>query len=346
MRRFALKYIVLRTISTVIGLIIIIANFIIWNVSPDEIATLDPILLYRAVLFGLQAFMFSWLAFLTADSISRFWWNRWRLSETSAVETQEITISTGKGNQISGILYQPVNDRDNPTPKKMIIVSYGFNDNLFRAQHIARSLAAAGFTALTWDYRGRGKTRGRITDLEGHLDDLRSLITHWSKEAITQHAQLYLCGWSMGGMLSINAGLGDDRVSRIFTWSTWSDLRRRVLWRLYINPFTLLRYLFKGELLYVSRQRNLKVSPVHYALRIAQDCGGQQNLQALVNEKLFMCHARNDTLVGYDNFKENVRAFSLPPSNQFIFKKGSHLLVRKESILIGLMYRFFNGGER
>jgi len=245
---------------------------------------------------------------------------------------------------IPGRLYELASASSDEPTSRLVIVSYGFNDNQFRAQHITKAIAALGYRVFTWDYRGRDGSKGRITDLAGHVQDLRALIDYWSSNSLVTPGEVYLCGWSLGGMVSIIAGLADDRVKKLFVWSTWSDLRRRVLWRVYANPLAFLRYLFKGELLHVSRKVNEEVSPVHFAKRLDRENGGPGKLEALVNAKLFMCHVKNDSIIGFDNFKENARAFHLSSANQYVFKKGSHMIIRKETIVVGLLSRFFTGG--
>ncbi len=332
MRRFALKYLILRTLSTVAGVVIIIVN-------RSRRIDYD-----RSLLLGIQTFLIVFLAFLIADSVSRFWWNRWRPVDTNDVVSKSTIITVPGSRQISGIMHEPVIHEEIGKDRGLVIASYGFNDNQFRANHIAKALAAAGFSVLTWDYRGRGATRGRITDLEGHVADLRLLIDHFSRPSITASRPIHLLGWSVGGMVSILAGLHNEKVDKIFAWSTWSDLRKRVLWRIYANPFTLLRYFFKGELPHVSREANKNVSPVHYFEILARDLGGKDKVIALARAKLFLCHAKNDTLVGFDNFVENTRWLQLPQGNYLTFKKGSHLMLRKEPILVGLACHHFAGG--
>ena len=340
MRRFALKYIIFRTISTAFGLFIIIANFVLWNIGPEDIAHVMPDTLYLALLFGFQTFLFSLLGFLIADGISRFWWSRWRATSTSAVLETPVTVPGIHA--IPGKLYRLASAMPEDAPGKLVILSYGFNDNQFRAQHMAKALAVLGYHVCTWDYRGRDESKGKITDLPSHVQDLRVLIDYWASNSMVFPGEVYLCGWSLGGMVSIIAGLADDRVKKIFVWSTWSDLRRRVLWRVYVNPFAVLRYLFKGELLYVSSKVNEEVSPVHYAWRMEREDGGREKLETLVKTKLFMCHANNDSIIGVDNFKENARAMHLPEANQHVFTNGSHMMIRKETAIIGLLSRFFN----
>jgi pimeloyl-ACP methyl ester carboxylesterase len=343
MKRFALKYFFLRTASSVAGMLIIIVNFVMWNIIPGEIPRLPPSLFYQAVLFGFQTFLFFFLGFLIADSVSRFWWSRWRAVETSVLVERSIMVPGTHA--IPGKLYQLAEGAKDEAPGRLVIVSYGFNDNQFRAQHIAKAIAVLGYRVFTWDYRGRDASKGKITDLRGHVEDLRALIDYWTGNSLVSSGEMYLCGWSLGGMVSIIAGLADDRVKKLFVWSTWSDLRRRVLWRVYTNPLALLRYLFKGELVYVSRKDNEAVSPVHFARRMDRETGGTGALEALVRAKLFMCHVKNDSIIGFDNFKENTKAFHLPDTNKFVFKKGSHMIIRKETIVLGLLSRFFNGGD-
>ncbi len=333
MRRFQLKYLILRTLSTIAGAIITIVNMT--RGIPKD----------RSFFFGFQTFLLAYLSFFIADSMSRFWWNRWRPVDSNAVTSRIMTITITDGRQISGIMHEPASKKGAEECRGLVIVSYGFSDNQFRANHIVQALAAAGYSVFSWDYRGRGATRGRITDLNGHVADLRALIDDLSQHYANNGQLVFLLGWSMGGMVSIHAGLDNEKVSKIFAWSTWSDLRKRVLWRIFVNPFTLLRYFFKGELLYVSREANKVVSPVHHFEALARDLGGKDKVVALARAKLFLCHARNDTLVGFDNFEENSRWLQLPKGNYITFKKGSHLMLRKEPILIGLACQHFSGGD-
>lgn len=342
MRRFALKYLVSRTLSTVAGITIVAVNLWLWRVPPGNLVG-NQALFNRALLLGFQTFLFAFIGFFIADSVSRFWWNRWRPVDANAVITRKVIVTLQDGRRISGAMHEPAMPASPASRADLVIASYGFNDNQFRAMHVAQALAAAGYRVFTWDYRGRGETPGKITDLEGHVADLRGLVTHFYQAGLGSLHNLHLLGWSMGGMASIIAGLADERVDKIFAWSTWSDLRKRVLWRIYANPFALLRYFFKGELLHVSRSMNVRVSPVHYFDTLARCMGCKEKVVALARDKLFLCHARNDTLVGHDNFVENVRWLQLPRENQITFKKGSHLMIRKEPALIGLACRHFSG---
>jgi pimeloyl-ACP methyl ester carboxylesterase len=343
MRRFALKYILLRTISSVFAVVFIALNLWLWGISPAEITLSQPLLPY-AMLFGFQAFLFSYFGFLIADGLSRFWWNRWRPATSESVAMDSIVIHIPGWREIHGLLYH---DRDLIGPGQgFIILSYGYNDNQFRARHIASGLAVAGFYVFVWDYRGREGTKGRITDLGGHLDDLTQVISFWQDHLPVPGSQIFIAGWSLGGTLSIIAGLQDPRVARVFAWSAWFDLRRNVLWRIYANPFALLRYLLKGELLTTSKRVNEIVSPRYVLQHLALDLGGMDRVQGLAAEKLFLCHARDDKLVGFENFRYNKDMLHLGNHNTYVFSKGAHFLIRSEPAVLGMIYRFFTEERR
>ncbi|MFX0101339.1 MAG: alpha/beta hydrolase family protein [Candidatus Hodarchaeota archaeon] len=338
------KYLLLRMISTLIGVSIVIANLWLWHVDPDEVLDFyrdDPVEFSWAVVYGFQTFLFAYIAFMFADSIGRFWWHRWKYTDASDVSSERLILNINGGRKVSGVIHH---NKDGTTKKcGFIIVSYGLNDNQQRAHHIARALAVAGFTVFTWDYRGKGKNKGRITDFTGHIEDLSNLIDYWHEHSDGSNSRIHLCGWSLGGMVSIIAGLDNEKIEKIFTWSTWSDLRKNVLWKTYVNPFAFLRYLFKGQLMVVSKDQNEKISPLHYFKRLSGNFESKEKFLSFTRERLFICHSKDDDIISFKNFEENAEFLEFTEDNYFIFQRGSHLMLRKEPVLIGLIHKFFKG---
>ncbi|MBD3186928.1 alpha/beta fold hydrolase [Candidatus Bathyarchaeota archaeon] len=332
-------YLFVRVASSCVGIGIIIANFVLWDVSPEEIESLAPGAFFLAVGLGFQSFLFTYLGFLIAQAVSSRYLNRWKDVEIKEMEIHERIIPMEDGRQLHGKIWKRDESSSNTTD--MVIICYGFNDNQEKISHFARAITLAGYVVFTWDYRGVGKNDGRITDFLGHIQDMKEIMHYWVEHPVSQQQRLFACGWSLGGMVAINACLGDERVSKVFAWSTWSDLRKRVLWKIYVNPLAFFRYLFKGQLMMPGKQRNALISPFHHFHELQDRFASDGEFREFVSRKLFLCHSKKDRFISMKNFQENVEASHLKPSNYHIFEKGNHMLVKQEAMLLGFMIGFF-----
>lgn len=331
------KYLIARVASTIAGTAIIVANWWLWGYWPDRMTLLPDSLVYRALVFGFQVYVCTFLGFMIAESVSRFWWNRWKPARTSIVKTTAVRVAVGD-TTIPGQLHEPLHLQDRG-PRGFIIASHGINDTPARAMHWILGMVAAGFAVFTWEYRGRGGRKGRVTDMAGHVQDLATVIGFCHEHlAGGARGRLHLVGWSLGGMASILAGMEDPRVGRIFAWSTWSRLGS-VLWRIYANPVSLIRYAVKGQLAFMREQDRDEVSPARHIGALKARIG-KEPFRKTVAPKLFLAHARDDRLVPVANFYENCRVAGLPARNQALFPHGSHLLLRRETEIIGLIHEF------
>jgi len=353
------KYLFGRFLATLISFIIIIINlklgrysagdipsYIVLAFNPDALSRSSITELQRFIDFyyrlilDFQVFLFVFIPYLIAETVAGFYWNRWRPVETTITTAAEIQMKFSGGRVISGLIHLPTELEHDQ--KKLIVISYGMNDSQKRAFHFAQALVAAGFKVLTWDYRGKGKNKGRITDFKGHIEDLKSIINFLSKSDDFIDHSLYLVGWSLGGMVSLAAGIGNSHIKKIFIWSTWSDLKKNVLKPIRRNPITFLRYMAKRQLISVTDEENKQLSPMHlikrYKSRVRSSDGPHEDLF----KKVFISHAENDKIVKIKNFWENINELCLPEDNYVLFKKGSHLMIRKKPILLALVIRFFN----
>ncbi|MHA1794373.1 MAG: alpha/beta hydrolase family protein, partial [Promethearchaeota archaeon] len=229
--------------------------------------------------------------------------------------------------------------------KKLVIINHGFSDLQVNSFPFAQALVQCGYHVFTWDYGGTGNSEGKNTNFPGHLEDLKEIIRYWFNERRDRHFQeIYLVGWSLGGMLSIIAGLDNEMIKKVFSWSTWSDLKRNVLRKIYWNPLALLRYFIKGQLVIMDKKTNKRISPVYYLRGLRERFASRDEFRTFLKERLFLCHSSDDKFVTIKNFRENNAVLELSPRNYHLFKKGDHLMIRNETMLLGLMIRFFQEG--
>jgi len=111
--------------------------------------------------------------------IDRFIFFPEKLSRTTSFDLgpddRELTISTEDGEELSGILFTA------PRPKGVILYFHGNAGSLSSWRYVSGDIVPKGFDILIIDYRGYGKSTGKISeeglyrDAEASYEQLRSL---------------------------------------------------------------------------------------------------------------------------------------------------------------------------
>jgi len=113
----------------------------------------------------------------------------------------------------------------NPGARKLVILCHGFTGDKQEPARLfvttARALAAAGFSALRFDFMGSGDSSGEFCDMSPNTEiaDLKAVLT-WARR---RYPHIGVLGLSMGGAVSICtlAQLGDSAgVDALLTWSS------------------------------------------------------------------------------------------------------------------------------
>ena len=81
---------------------------------------------------------------------------------------------------------------------------------------IARAFAAAGFFALTFDYRGFGESDGeprQVIDIDEQLGDIRAAMAFARRQVEIDPERIALWGTSLGGGHAVVAGAEDPRLA-------------------------------------------------------------------------------------------------------------------------------------
>ncbi|MBI5118833.1 alpha/beta fold hydrolase [Candidatus Poribacteria bacterium] len=130
-----------------------------------------------------------------------------------------------EGARLAGTLYLP--DTASEEAKCAgIVLCHGFTGiKETILPHYAQAFAAAGFAALTFDYRGFGESdgqRGRLLWQE-QAADARNAVTFLSTRPEVDSARLGLWGTSYGGALAPYAFALDDRVKACVGQLGFSD---------------------------------------------------------------------------------------------------------------------------
>lgn len=151
----------------------------------------------------------------------------------SAVETQQVDVGrtvrlTKDVVMTSGIPLGMVRKRraDATETKGAVVMIHGFAQNRYTWHTSARSfsayLAAEGWDVFVAELRGHGRSR-RFTHMRPRMldDHVREDFPAFVREAcaLSGHSQVYLCGHSMGGLLSYaaTATVIRERVAGVIT---------------------------------------------------------------------------------------------------------------------------------
>ncbi len=92
------------------------------------------------------------------------------------------------------------------------------NKVVFRA---AAGLVDAGLKTIRFNFRGVGASTGVHSEIEGGMEDVRTVIEHVMAE--DPDADLTLAGFSFGSRTGMAVGVKDDRVKRLITIGTPVD---------------------------------------------------------------------------------------------------------------------------
>jgi len=96
----------------------------------------------------------------------------------------------------------------------------------------------------------------------------------------------------------------------------------------------------KGVNVYPSKEKNLQLSP--YAIFESVKNEVPKDKWKDFSKKVLLIHSRNDRVIKFKNFKENISILEIPADNQLILKKGGHSMKKNEIALVGASLKFFN----
>ena len=106
------------------------------------------------------------------------------------------SVETSDGVIISFNVFEP---RVSPEPnKKAVIIGHGFEANKEFMKGYALELAAAGFVAVTFDFRGHGQSTGSL-DRGNLINDVEAVIGYLTTRTDIDMNNLAYIGYSMGG---------------------------------------------------------------------------------------------------------------------------------------------------
>jgi len=127
--------------------------------------------------------------------------------------------------QLVGMIHTP--DRDKPSPA--VLMLHGFTGNRMESHFLfvkmARRLAAAGYTAMRFDFRGSGESQGNFWEMTvpGEIDDARAALAWLRQHPAVDPERVILLGLSMGGAVAASVAGEDSDIVGLILWSAVAD---------------------------------------------------------------------------------------------------------------------------
>ena len=123
---------------------------------------------------------------------------------TEIIKNGEVTFLTEDGIELNGNVFGQ--------GKKWVVLSHMYPTDQTSWFDFAQDLAQKGYIALTYDFRGYGKSKGDKEDIPNIDKDIKAAISF-----VRQHdyEKLFLVGASMGGTVSIVVAAEDTGISGV-----------------------------------------------------------------------------------------------------------------------------------
>ncbi|MCL5073643.1 MAG: alpha/beta fold hydrolase [Actinobacteria bacterium] len=141
---------------------------------------------------------------LTADQTSAVTEAETTEEVTETIKNGEVTFLTEDGIELNGNVFGQ--------GKKWVILSHMYPTDQTSWFDFARDLAQKGYTALTFDFRGYGKSKGDKEDIPNIDKDIKAAISFVRQY---DYEKLFLVGASMGGTVSIVVAAEDTAISGV-----------------------------------------------------------------------------------------------------------------------------------
>ncbi len=142
--------------------------------------------------------------------------------------SEQFVSFQNKGQTLVGMLHLPVG----AGPFPAVILFHGFtadrNEHHFLLVKAARALAAAGFAALRFDFRGSGESEGDFSQvtIEEEISDGLAARAWLQAQPLIAADRIGLCGLSVGGAVAACLAGRTGDAPALVLWAPVADPRR------------------------------------------------------------------------------------------------------------------------
>ncbi|MGH9939508.1 MAG: alpha/beta hydrolase [Blastocatellia bacterium] len=113
---------------------------------------------------------------------------------------EEVWVKVANGARVHGWFLRAIGEHAGAT----VLYCHGNGGNLSNVAWVAQDLAQRGFDTMVFDYRGYGRSDGRLTDEWGLYADTDAVYDHLVRERGVKAEKLVLYGQSLGSTVAID----------------------------------------------------------------------------------------------------------------------------------------------
>lgn len=256
----------------------------------------------------------AWVALISGGCSSLFYHPSrqiFALPEQYGFEAVDLRFRTQDGILLNGWKILPKNGVGTPSKPHLgtVIQFHGNGENISTHFLFLAWLAEKGFTVVTFDYRGYGKSQIAKMDQAGIYKDAREAL----RRAYQIHldgggGQFITYGQSLGGAVMLRALQDFEALAKVnlivveSSFSSYVDVARRVL---AANPIS---WIF---------------SPLSYVL-VSDEYSAEPSLSVIKNPILFI-HDHDDPVVPFGAALENLELSASSDTDLWVFHDGLHV---------------------
>ncbi len=266
------------------------------------------------------------------------WFDRWDVLDLKSLEITKVKININD-DLLYADLIKSKNNEIIKAKNTIIVISGGFSDKKETLQYYYFPLAYHGYVILAYDARGIGESKkaGHRADFLKRIEDFNNIIEWIENNDNLKDFKIYALGISIGAITVLCAGFPKDNIEKIVAVSSMSHYKKSISAANIIIKFS---YFMKGVDLSPNENIDQKFSPYLVFKRLKNTLS--QAEWNKFSQKVLLIHSKNDKIIPYLNFEENISILELPDENRLILKKGGHMQKKNELALVAATLNFFN----
>jgi predicted esterase len=277
-------------------------------------------------------------------SFRDIYFDRWTLINTKNIKTTKVNIEVGKNRKgknkhVIGLIIS-LNEKEIIKSKNsLVVICHGFSDSKETLQYYYIPLALQGYTILVYDARGTGESKkaGKRSQFLKRIEDFKKVI-EWIKQSDQfNNYDIISVGFSIGAITVLCGGFLNENIKKIIAISAMSNYKQNLPKH---NPIIILSYLLKGVKLFPNEDENKKLSP-YSIIKSSKNSLSEESWQKL-SKRVFLIHAKNDKVINFKNFQENVSLLNLSEQNTLILNSGGHTQKKNELLLVASSLKFLS----
>ena len=299
---------------------------------------------YTCFLLSTTTFLIIYTPFEIYWSFRDIYFDRWIPIKHNNLKTSKIEIKVdqnkkGKSEYLRGLLISFDENNKDRLNDTVVIVSHGFSDKKETLEYYYLPLAYQGYTILVYDARGTGESKkvGKRSQFIKRIDDFKKVVSWIENNNELKSYKIYAVGFSIGAITVLCGGFSSDNIKKIIAISAMSYYKQNLP---KYNLIVMLSYLVKGVKLFPSIKENEKISPYIVIEQFKSLISNEE--WENYSRRVFLIHARDDRIIKFKNFKENVSLLGITEKNTLILKKGGHTQKKNELLLVSASLKFFN----